>query len=321
MSGVGGAAVGTTATTRRERVPAAVDGQRVDRVVALLTGLPRASVAVLVAGGAVRLDGRAATTRSTRVREGATLEVDVPDAPAASPAAGVRPEPDVEVEVVHADDAVVVVDKPPGLVVHPGAGHAEGTLAGGLLARYPELAGVGDAARPGIVHRLDAGTSGLLVVARTPDAHASLVAQLADRSVERRYWALVAGVPDPPAGVVDAPIGRAAADPTRMAVAAGGRPARTRYHVEDSFSEPLPAAELACRLETGRTHQIRVHLAAIGHPVLGDPRYGGSRSASAAPRPCLHARRLAFAHPATGERLTFDSQLPEDLRRVRAGLS
>jgi 23S rRNA pseudouridine1911/1915/1917 synthase len=296
-----------------------VEGERLDRVVALVTGLPRARAAELVAAGKVALDGRPATARAARVVGGATLQVEVPDEEDDDGA--VRPDPSVDVPVVFADDAVIVVDKPPDLVVHPGAGHRDGTLVGGLLARWPELADVGDAARPGIVHRLDRGTSGLLVVARTPAAYDDLVGQLAARTVERRYVALVLGVPEPAVGLVDAAIGRSARDPTRMAVTATGRPARTHYRVEEVFEQPVAAARLACRLETGRTHQVRVHLAAIGHPVVGDVRYGGERPALPAPRPCLHAARLGFRHPTTGEQLVFDSPVPADLEEVLAGLS
>jgi len=167
------------------------------------------------------------------------------------------------------------------------------------------------------VHRLDAGTSGLLVVARSERARASLVAQLQARSVDRRYVALVAGTMEAPAGVVDAPIGRSGQDPTRMAVRADGREARTTYEVRERFTEPIAATLVACKLETGRTHQIRVHLAAIGHPVLGDPRYGRS-VAVRVPRPFLHAWQLSFDHPATGERVSFESPLPADLEAVRA---
>ena len=194
--------------------------------------------------------------------------------------------------------------------------HADGTLVNGLLARYPELAGVGDPGRPGIVHRLDKGTSGLLVVARTQAAYDGLVAQLAAHTAERRYLALVWGHPASAAGLVDAPIGRSPRDPLKMAVVADGREARTRYQVRETFDRPAPTALLDCRLETGRTHQIRVHLAAIGHPVVGDATYGGVRPALDVPRPFLHAYRLSFDHPATGERLTFESPLPADLATI-----
>jgi 23S rRNA pseudouridine1911/1915/1917 synthase len=302
----------------REVVPAAAEGERLDRVVALLTGVPRSLASELVAAGRVRLDGRPTAARATRVAAGQELEVDLPEE---EPAAGVVPDPTVEVPLVHEDEAVLVVDKPAGLVVHPGAGHGDGTLVSGLLARFPELAGVGDKARPGLVHRLDRGTSGLLVVARTPEAHADLVAQLAARTVERRYLALVWGVPEPRAGVVDAPIGRSERDPTRMAVSAAGRPARTHYRVAEAFDRPVAAACLRCRLETGRTHQVRVHLAAIGHPVVGDARYGGDRQALPGARPFLHAARLGFRHPATGEAMAFESPLPTDLEDVLGRLS
>ncbi|MGH9178109.1 MAG: RluA family pseudouridine synthase [Acidimicrobiales bacterium] len=297
----------------REVVPAALAGERVDRVVAMLTGLARADVARLVEGGAVRVDGRPVATRSRRLSEGEELEVDVPDP---TGPARLAPDPGVALAVVYADEQVVVVDKAPGVVVHPGAGQAEGTLVQGLLARYPDLAGVGEPARPGIVHRLDKGTSGLLVVARTSEALRSLTRQLAARAVDRRYLALVQGTVEAPAGLVDAPVGRASSDPTRMSVSARGRPARTRYEVRRRFTAPAEATLLECALETGRTHQVRVHLAAIGHPVLGDARYGGAGAARLSPRPFLHAFRLAFEHPATGERVTFSSDLSADLQAV-----
>ncbi|HUF33351.1 MAG TPA: RluA family pseudouridine synthase [Acidimicrobiales bacterium] len=303
----------------REVLPPALEGERVDRVVAMLTGLTRAEVADLVAAGAVRLGGRTVTSRSVRVHEGEELEVEVPPPDLDRHVA--QPEPGVAVPVVHADDQVIVVDKPPDMVVHPGAGNRQGTMAQGLLARFPELAGVGEPERPGIVHRLDKGTSGLLVVARTPEAYASLVDQLSTRTVERRYLALVWGHPEPPRGMIDAPIGRSQRDPTRMAVSAAGREARTSYEVVTTYTEPVLSALTSCRLETGRTHQIRVHLAAIGHPVVGDPRYRGKRVALPCPRPFLHATELAFDHPGTGERARFESPLPDDLVGVLDGLS
>lgn len=295
-------------------LPTALDGERLDRIVSLLTGVSRAEAAALVAGGEVLVDGVPVLAGSRRVRTGQRLTIT--GAPA--PAAGLRPDPDVVFTVVHADDDVIVVDKPAGLVVHPGAGHEHGTLVHGLLARFPEIATVGDPARPGIVHRLDRGTSGLLVVARTPAAYDALVAQLAARAVERVYTALVWGIPDAPRGVIDAPIGRSARDPERMTVTTRGRPARTRYEVVRSFQQPAELALLRCRLETGRTHQIRVHLAAVGHPVVGDARYQGVRDplAQALDRPFLHATRLAFTHPRTGVELRLDSPLPADLVAV-----
>jgi len=300
-------------------VPAALHGERVDRAVAILTGLPRSEVAALVAQGAVRLRGHSISGRSRRVAEGDDLEVTMP---VTTVAAGPQADESVDVAVVHEDDDVIVVDKPAGLVVHGGAGNATGTLVHGLLARFPDLAsiGVGEAPRPGIVHRLDKGTSGLLVVARTASAYHALVEQLRRREVERIYLALVWGRVAAPAGLIDAPVGRGVRDPTRMAVSAGGKQARTRYRVESRHEEPAPVTLLECRLETGRTHQIRVHLAAIGHPVVGDVRYRGARAALALERPFLHARHLAFDHPVTGERLSFASPLPADLQALLATL-
>ena len=303
----------------KEAIPAALDGERVDRVVAMLTGLARSEVAVLVSGGHVELDGRPVTTRSRRVAEGDTLEVTVPAAVAPVLAADIE----VELRLVHVDDDVIVVDKQAGLVVHPGAGHASGTLVNGLVARFPDLAGPdapGEPNRPGIVHRLDKGTSGLLVVARTQAAYASLVAQLHERSMTRRYLALAWGHVQEGGGIVDAPIGRATSDPTRMAVAARGKEARTRYAVLTRYNDPVPMTLLSCQLETGRTHQVRVHLAAIDHPVVGDARYGGRRSDIVMARPFLHAEHLAFDHPSTGERLELTSPLPPDLQSVLEGL-
>jgi 23S rRNA pseudouridine1911/1915/1917 synthase len=257
-------------TERVETVPAALDGQRVDRVVAMVTGLSRTEASALVSAGAVAVDGRVVSRGADRLQEGQVLVLDAPE-PAEEP----RPQPDagIEVPIVYADDDVVIVDKPADLVVHPGAGHDDGTLVNGLLALFPEIAEVGQPDRPGIVHRLDRGTSGLLAVARSERAYESLVAQLQ---------------------------------------------ARTRYEVEHRFAEPTPTSEVVCRLETGRTHQIRVHLSAIGHSVVGDDRYHGVRQSLPCPRPFLHAEHLGFVHPGTGEDVAFDSALPADLVAVLA---
>lgn len=302
----------------RETIPAALAGERVDRVVSMLTGLPRTTAAQLVAQGAVRVDAGPVVLRSHRVEEGNLLEIDVPPhRPRALPAGDAS----LGLSVVYADDQVVVVDKPAGLVVHPGAGHLDGTLVNALLARYPELADTGDPERPGIVHRLDRGTSGLLAVARTPEAYACLVAQLASRSVERCYRALAWGHVDADSGLVDAPVGRSRRDPTRMAVSRRGKEARTAYSVLTRYESPVAATLLECRLETGRTHQVRVHLAAIGHPLVGDGRYGGARSTLVLGRPFLHAHRLAFDHPSSGERMEWSSPLPPELSELLGTLS
>jgi 23S rRNA pseudouridine1911/1915/1917 synthase len=301
--------------TVKEVVPRALDGERVDRVVAFLTGLPRSEVAGLVSSGRVRLGGMTVETRSRRLAEGEVIEVDVPPPADDRPAA----DPSVDVPVVFADDEVIVVDKPAGMVVHPGAGQRGDTLFHGLLHLFPDLADVGDPLRPGIVHRLDKGTSGLMVVARTAAAYAALTAQLKAREVERRYLTLVLGEVTEGRGVVDAPVGRSARQPTRMAVTARGRAARTRYEVLERYTDPVPATLLECRLETGRTHQVRVHLAAIGHPVVGDSRYGRG-GALGMKRPFLHAHELAFDHPGDRSRRRFQSPLSADLEQVRERL-
>jgi 23S rRNA pseudouridine1911/1915/1917 synthase len=299
-------------------LPEALDGERLDRVVAMLCDLPRKTAADLVADGEVRVDGTVQTRRSTRVHHDEVIALSVP---ARAPEFTVSADADVEFTVVHEDDDVLVIDKPAGLVVHPGAGNATATLVHGLLARYPDIASVGDdPIRPGIVHRLDRDTSGLLVVARSPAAHAALTEALRARIVTRRYRTLAWGHLEDPRGLVDAPIARSPREPTKMAVVVGGREARTGYEVVRRFDLPVPCTEVQCRLETGRTHQIRVHLQAIGHPVVGDPRYGGRRQSFPVSRQFLHAEHLAFAHPATGESLAFDSPLPADLADVLARL-
>ena len=302
-----------------EIVGSALDGLRLDRAVALVADVSRSVAARLVATGGVRLDGAVVTSGTRRVAEGESLAVhiDVRDDP--QPAA----DPDVVFGTVFEDPDLVVVDKPAGLVVHPGAGHDSRTLVHGLLARYPEIAGVGDPYRPGIVHRLDRGTSGLLVVARTERAYQLLVEQMRAHQPERVYCALVRGHPEAPSGLIDAPIGRSSRNPQRMTLKDRGRPARTRYTVERRYAEPARVALLECQLETGRTHQIRVHLRAIGHPVIGDPTYGPGRSDDVfgLSRPFLHARSLAFSHPVSGTTVRAEAPLPDDLATVLASLS
>jgi len=312
------------------RVPAALGGERIDRAVATITGRSRSAVAELVAAGKVRYEGGVVTSRHVRVSAGASLEFElgpqdgVPELEPAAPGG-------VAFGVVYEDPDLLVVDKPAGVVVHPGAGHRTGTLAAGLLARYPDLAragreGAGDPSRPGIVHRLDKDTSGLLVVARNPYAWRSLVAQLSARSMGRVYEALVLGRLAADAGSIDAPIGRSARDRTRMAVTVEGRPAKTRYRVLQRFSEPAEVTLVDVTLESGRTHQIRVHFAAIGHPVAGDSRYRGmlvpaARAAIGLERHFLHAGTLRLVHPRTGELCEWTAPLPADLAAVLGRLS
>ncbi len=301
-----------------EVIPAALAGERLDRAVAFLSGCSRAEASALVAAGSVLVgsgpaDERPVTKSSHRLAEGDHVSL---LADPVRPPEEVLADPAVEVDVIHVDADVIVVDKAAGMVVHPGAGHRASTLVHGLLARFPELAEVGEPERPGLVHRLDRGTSGLLVVARTPAAYEHLVAQLSTHTVERIYTALCWRHFEHPNGVVDAPIGRSRRDPMRMAVAMDGRPARTHYRVDESFHEPIEASLVTCELETGRTHQIRVHLASVGHAVIGDDVYGGRRRSFDCPRPFLHARELAFVHPGTDEVVRFLSPLPSDLVAV-----
>jgi 23S rRNA pseudouridine1911/1915/1917 synthase len=300
-----------------EEVPAALDGERLDRVVSLLADVSRSDAAVIVAAGGATVDGVVATSGKVRLRVGQTVTVDETLAPqAVLPAA----DPSVDVRVVLEDEYLLIIDKPAGLVVHPGAGNPDRTLVNGLLARYPQIAGVGEPIRPGIVHRLDAGTSGLLVVAKTTAAYHGLVDALSSHRVERIYRALVWGHPASPSGVIDAPIGRDHRDPMRMAVVVDGKPARTHYRTLQRFRRPAETTSLECQLETGRTHQIRVHLAAIGHPVVGDPTYGGVKSAITIGRPVLHAAELRFTHPVTGAPVAATSPLPDDLRLLLESL-
>jgi 23S rRNA pseudouridine1911/1915/1917 synthase len=256
-------------------------------------------------------------TRSARVSAGDVIDVVLAPAPEHS----LTPDPDVAFPVVYEDASIAVIDKPAGLIVHPGAGRATGTLVHGLVARYPEIAAVGERDRPGIVHRLDGGTSGLMVVARTEEARLALVDALSRRDVARQYRALAWGTVKGEDGLIDAPLGRSTHERTKMAVVADGREARTRYRVVQRFTSPSPLTLLECRLETGRTHQIRVHLASIRHPVVGDTRYGRARPGLDCPRPFLHAERLAFDHPVSGESMEFESALPADLVEVLARLS
>jgi 23S rRNA pseudouridine1911/1915/1917 synthase len=300
----------------REELPAALDGERLDRIVALVADVSRSVAVAVIEAGGVSVDGVVAGSGKVRLAAGQVVDVDPAVIPRTAPPAA---DPAVTFGVVHEDEAVVVVDKPAGLVVHPGAGNPDRTLVNGLLACYPDLAHVGDdPVRPGIVHRLDAGSSGLLVVARTDEAAAALIGQFARRSAGRRYDAVVWKHPEAAHGIVDAPIGRDPSDPLKMAVVVDGRPARTEYRVVARFRRPADLARLSCTLETGRTHQIRVHLAAVGHPLVGDPVYAERRTTFGLTRPFLHAVELTFEHPLTAEPMKFTSPLPRDLEAFLA---
>lgn len=294
----------------RASVPPDLDRRRADLVVSRLAGLSRAAARRAVESGSATFDGATAAP-SERVRAGMVLDVDLP-----APRVLLVPEP-VPFVVRHEDGDVAVVDKPAGVVVHPGAGAQEGTLAAGLLHRWPQIEGVGDPGRWGIVHRLDRDTSGLLAVALSERALGPLRAAIAGRRVRRGYRALVIGEPPAATGTVDAPLDRDPAHRGRVAVRRGGRPARTHYSRLAVWSGH-GVTLLEVRLETGRTHQIRVHLAAAGLPVAGDLRYG--RRGGPSPRLFLHAAELAFDHPVTGDGIHVVSALPADLQAVVDGL-
>jgi len=288
-------------------VPERLEGQRVDKVLADLLHLSRAQARALIDAG-VLLDGAAARP-SDRVRTGAVVV-----SPAPEVAIGLVAEP-VDFGVIHEDPDMIVVDKPAGLVVHPGSGHERSTLAAGLLYRYPELAGVGQAGRWGLVHRLDRDTSGILLVGRTAASFERLNSDMARRRIRRLYTTLVHGTFATPTGTIDAPIGRDPDRPTRRAVVPGGKPAVTHYEVVEEFT-PADVSLLEVALATGRTHQIRVHMTAIDHPIVGDKAYSSANKAVESPRIFLHAQRVSLHHPVTEEELTFTSQLPSDLTEV-----
>jgi len=288
----------------RVTIPASLAGLRLDQALAkLLPEESRTRLARLIEEGRVRVDGSTAMPRS-KVKSGEAVAVAL--APRQEESAFKAEE--IALEVVHEDDHVLVIDKPAGLVVHPGSGNWSGTMLNALLHHAPQLSKL---ARAGIVHRLDKDTSGLLVVAKTEPAQASLVRQLQARTMKRTYLALARGVVKS-AGTIDAPVGRDPRSRTRMAVVKSGKPAVTHYRVRKSFPHHTL---LECELESGRTHQIRVHLASIGHPVEGDPVYAG-RAPGLLPRQALHAWKLAFAHPATGKPARFESKPPADFKRL-----
>ena len=287
----------------------AAAGMRLDRWLAsTVPDLSRARAQALIDEGHVHVAG-ASPKAAHRLRGGEAVEIEIPPPPAQE----LLPEP-IALSIVHEDEHVLVVDKPAGMVVHPGAGVSRGTLAAGVLAHAPEIASVGGQRRPGVVHRLDKGTSGLLVLAKTAVAYYALVAQLAAREVTREYLAIVHGRLARGEGRVDAPIGRDPHHRQRMAIrpAGQGRRAVTRFQVIERFDG---FTLIQCRLETGRTHQIRVHLASLGHPVAGDAVYGRGRSGLPADLEgvALHAARLVFVHPVTRERMEFSAPVPPRL--------
>ena len=292
-------------------------GQRIDRFVAVqLPELSRARVQALIDEGAITVDGRAPKA-SDKPPAGAIIEVEIPD---------MRPSElvaeDLDLEILFEDPDLVVLFKPAGLVVHPARGHGSGTLVHGLLHAVSDLSGIGGEERPGIVHRLDKGTSGVMVVAKNDFAHRALKEQFSDHSIERRYLAVVLGGPDLVSGAIETQIGRAPSDRLRFAsVEDGGRRALTRWRMRERLG---PCTLMGCRLETGRTHQVRVHMSESGWPILGDPLYRARRTAPPAvaavveglDHQLLHAYRLDFKHPRSGKRVRFEHPPPEDFQRV-----
>jgi 23S rRNA pseudouridine1911/1915/1917 synthase len=299
-------------------------GERLDKALSQASGLSRERVKALLGEGRIALDGKPAAQASLKPAEGTAFEIRVPEAVPAEAQAQ-----DIPLSIVFEDEHLIVVDKPAGLVVHPAAGNLDGTLVNALLHHCRgQLSGIGGVVRPGIVHRIDKDTSGLLVVAKSDAAHEGLARQFADHSLERAYLAVVAGHPAPPAGTVSGHLGRSSHDRKKMAVLHAldkrGKHAVTHYKTLERLDY---SALVECRLETGRTHQVRVHMASIGHPLLGDPAYGRT-PARLRPRlqelrfarQALHAAVLGFVHPVSGNPLRFASTLPADMEELLVDL-
>jgi 23S rRNA pseudouridine1911/1915/1917 synthase len=308
-----------------ELTPAEEDSPgRLDQLLAReIPELSRSTAARLIRAGLVEVGEEVILRPSETIRAGSIVRVRLePPAPTEVEAQ------EIPLRIVWQDADLAIIDKPAGIVVHPAAGHADGTLVNALLHHLTDLSGIGGELRPGIVHRLDKETSGLLVVAKNDQAHRRLAERWTSPEVRKVYVALVYGAPDPAEGKVDRPIGRHPKDRKKMAVVSGGREARTRYRTLERFHG---CSLIELELETGRTHQIRVHLASIGHPVVGDPVYGGAQWKGvqegrvrsllrSLDRQALHASRLELVHPRSGEPMVFESPLPEDMRRVVEGL-
>jgi len=299
-------------------VPEGLEGERLDSALSRLFGLSRTKAAELVGAGEVLLDG-APAAKSDRVHAGAWLDVALPT-PVSAAQQAATPEPVPGMRVLHDDDDIVVVDKPVGVAAHPSPGWTGPTVVGGLAAAGYRVSTSGAAERQGVVHRLDVGTSGVMVVAKSERAYTVLKRAFKERAVDKIYHAVVQGHPDPLRGTVDAPIDRHPRHDYKWAVVAGGKPSVTHY---DTLEAHRAASLLEISLETGRTHQIRVHMAALRHPCVGDLTYGADPALAARlglTRQWLHAVRLAFDHPATGERLTVTSDYPDDLAAALAVL-
>ena len=305
---------------RHESFTPEQDGLRLDQALSnLMPEHSRSFLARLIAQGCVAVDGRPAARSSLRVAAGQKVEIELPPPEPSSVEAQ-----DVPLTILFEDADLVVIDKPAGLVVHPAAGHRDQTLVNALLFHVRDLSGVGGELRPGIVHRLDKDTSGVMIIAKNDEAHRRITEAWGTDAVRKEYLALVYGTPQPPKGTIDAPIGRDPRDRRRMAVVAGGRRAVTDYEVV----EPLRHVALVrCRIHTGRTHQVRVHMKHIGHPIVGDPLYSGpqwrgipdkrlQKAIGGFGRQALHAERITLRHPRTGEIMTFEAAIPDYMKEL-----
>jgi 23S rRNA pseudouridine1911/1915/1917 synthase len=308
----------------RATIPADAEGWRLDRALAAaLPTVSRERLKALISSGEVRDPAGAQVRDPASKAKAGTYEVHVPE-----PRPAHNEPQDIALTIVYEDDHLIVIDKPAGMVVHPAAGNADRTLVNALLHHCAgRLSGIGGVARPGIVHRIDKDTSGLMVAAKTDVAHEGLAAQFARHSIDRRYLAIVAGLPNPPSGTVDAPLARSSANRQKMAVVAEGRGKRavTHYRMVTALRH---SALVECRLETGRTHQVRVHMTSLGHPLLGDPVYGRVKITHRDllnqldfKRQALHAQTLGFQHPATRQSLSFKSAIPADMQELFRALT
>ncbi len=309
-------------TSLEVTIAAGASGLRLDR--ALAQAIPELSrerlKALILQGNVTDVRHAAIGDPSRKTVAGEAFRITLPPPTPATTIAQ-----NIALSIAYEDEHLIVVDKPAGLVVHPAAGNADGTLVNALLHHCRgQLSGIGGVARPGIVHRIDKDTSGLMVAAKTDRAHEGLARQFAAHSIDRRYLAMVGGLPSPPAGTVDAPLGRSSANRKKIAIVAGGKRAVTHYRLVTPLRN---AALVECRLETGRTHQVRVHMASIGHALLGDPVYGTNRKANRSiletlnfRRQALHAAHLGFMHPVKSNALAFDSEMPSDMRALRDSL-
>ena len=304
-------------STIEATIAPAADGWRLDRALAdAVPTMSRERLKALIASGAVSRGSALTRDPAIKAAAGEVFAVAIP-----APTPAHNEAQDIPLIVAFEDEHLIVIDKPAGLVVHPAAGNLDGTLVNALLHHCGgSLSGIGGVARPGIVHRIDKDTSGLIVAAKTDRAHEGLARQFHDHDIDRRYKAILSGVPRPSEGTIDAPLARSPQNRKKIAIIAGGKRAVTHYRTEQRLAD---AALVECRLETGRTHQVRVHMASIGHALLGDPVYGRARGAAKAlletlgfKRQALHAVRLGFTHPVTGEKLAFDSPMPADMQEL-----